>query len=219
MLADDSTLWIDEYECRPRVDPERLANLLQRIVHHRVFDPVPQYGLANCLKLAFAIELRPVHADDDQLVGELRLETLQIWNDMDAVDAALGPEVEQHNLAAQILRYRQRSLDVEPVDIQREVRNNWAWLIGEGAVPRSGCFGRTNRRVTVVFQISRRQVCDRCAWTLSAGVPSFRIRGATRGRNQCQCDKRKKNPHRAKQRHRSSVAGPSGLTRSASPTT
>ena len=52
-------------------------------------------------------ELRRVHADHDELVGKALLERLQIAQHVHAVDAAVGPEVEDHDLAAQ-LRHRDR---------------------------------------------------------------------------------------------------------------
>ena len=39
-----------------------------------------------------------VHADHDQLIGILRLEFFQVRNNVDAVDAAIGPQ----NPAAQL---------------------------------------------------------------------------------------------------------------------
>ncbi len=53
--------------------------------------------------LAFSAEnLAHVHSDDDQLFRELLFELLQLRQDMHAVDAAIGPEIENHELATQV---------------------------------------------------------------------------------------------------------------------
>jgi len=40
------------------------------------------------------ILLRRVDADDDELIGVLRFESFEVVHDMDAVDAAVRPEIE-----------------------------------------------------------------------------------------------------------------------------
>jgi hypothetical protein len=62
-----------------------------------------------------------VDADDDELARVLLLEPLEVGDDVQAVDAAVGPEVEQHDLAAQ-LRERERAVGVEPPASAREFR-------------------------------------------------------------------------------------------------
>ena len=64
-----------------------------------------------------------MHANDDQRVRILILQPLQVRNDMDAVDTAEGPEVEQDDLAAQVTRERKRALGIEPVHSNREIRH------------------------------------------------------------------------------------------------
>ena len=44
-------------------------------------------------------ELRGVDADHHELIRILRLELFQIRNDVDAVDAAVGPEVQQYDFS------------------------------------------------------------------------------------------------------------------------
>jgi len=61
-----------------------------------------------------------MHADDDQLSAVLLLEALEIRNDVQAVDAAVRPEIEQDDLAAKRLQ-RQRRRDVEPGEAGGEI--------------------------------------------------------------------------------------------------
>ena len=58
-------------------------------------------------------ELRAVHPDDGEHVGEPLLERPQLVEHVQAVDAAGGPEVEQHEPAAQPLE-RQRPVGADP---------------------------------------------------------------------------------------------------------
>ena len=53
-------------------------------------------------------ELRRVHADHHQVVAELLLELAELGEHVDAVDAPLRPEVEEHDAAAQ-RRERERA--------------------------------------------------------------------------------------------------------------
>ena len=70
------------------------------VVGDGVRDLVAADDLPDVLGGLLVGELRRVHADDDELVGVLLLELLQVRQDVDAVDAAVGPEVEQDDLAA-----------------------------------------------------------------------------------------------------------------------
>ena len=65
-----------------------------RIVVNGMFDLVAQDDAPDVLRLFFVLKLRGVDADHDQLIRVLGFKFLQIRNDVDAVDAAVGPEVE-----------------------------------------------------------------------------------------------------------------------------
>jgi hypothetical protein len=58
-------------------------------------------------------ELGGVDADHNQIIAVALFELPQLWKQMDAVDSAVGPEVENHQLPTQITHSR-RLLDVEP---------------------------------------------------------------------------------------------------------
>ncbi len=92
---------IDQISGRPGVDRIRIPDRKVGIVHHRMLDLVTQNDAANVLGLLFIREFCRMHADDYQLVWVLALEPLQIGDDVHAVDAAVSPEVEQHDFALQ----------------------------------------------------------------------------------------------------------------------
>jgi hypothetical protein len=86
-----------------------------------VLDLIAQDGLADVFGHALSGELGRVHADDHELFRVLGFELLQVGDHVDAVDAAVSPEVEQHHLAPQVAQ-AERAVRVEPFDIRREIR-------------------------------------------------------------------------------------------------
>src|SRR5712671_6496575 len=64
-----------------------------------MLDLVTQNDAAYVFRFLFVCKLSRVHADDYQLIRVLVLEPFQIRNDMHAVDAAIGPKVQQDHFA------------------------------------------------------------------------------------------------------------------------
>jgi hypothetical protein len=56
------------------------------------------------------------------LAGVLAREELEVDQDVQAVDAAVAPEIEQHEPPGEVLRQRQRPRDVEPALVGAEIR-------------------------------------------------------------------------------------------------
>ena len=65
------------------------------------------------VRVGLVDELGRVDADDDQLIGVRLLDRAQLVEDVQAVDAAERPEVEQHEAAAQVAEVEGRG-GVEP---------------------------------------------------------------------------------------------------------
>ena len=65
---------------------------------------IPHDGIANTLRDLFVVELRRVNSDDNQLVTVLFLQKLQVRQHVHAVDATIGPEVQDDNLSSQVLQ-------------------------------------------------------------------------------------------------------------------
>src|SRR5699024_8164821 len=84
------------------------------VVEDEGFDLVALHGLVDGLDRAFELELRGGDADDDEFLGVLLLERAQLVEDVEAVDAAEGPEVQQDDLAAQVRQGQLLAAGVHP---------------------------------------------------------------------------------------------------------
>ena len=78
------------------------------VLHDRMIDAEAIERAAQVLDVLLVLELRRVDADHDQLVAVFPLEIRQVRHQVQAVDAAVGPEVEQHHLAAQLAQRQRR---------------------------------------------------------------------------------------------------------------
>ena len=80
-----------------------------------MFDLVLKNGISHFLRSFLIDKLGGVapHEHNSVLAGKLLFQELQIWQHMQAIDAAVGPEVNQGQFASQVAlnRYRCR---VEP---------------------------------------------------------------------------------------------------------
>src|SRR5690606_31613369 len=79
------------------------------VVDDRMLDLVAPDDLADVLRFALALELGRVHADHNQLFGIFRFQPLEVGDDVNTVDAAIRPEVQHHDLAAQIFHADRRA--------------------------------------------------------------------------------------------------------------
>ena len=93
---------VDEDECGPCVDRERLPDRKVGVRDHGVMDPETLSRERKTFGVALGRKFWRVDANDLKLVRESELEPMQIRKNVNAIDAAGGPEVEQHHLAAQV---------------------------------------------------------------------------------------------------------------------
>ena len=107
-------LGVDHGQCRPSSGGVGLPGDEVGVVEDEVFDLVALHGLVDGLDGAFELELRGVDADDDEFLGVLLLERAQLVEDVEAVDAAEGPEVQQDDLAAQVRQGQLLAAGVHP---------------------------------------------------------------------------------------------------------
>ena len=91
------------------------------VVDDRMLDFVAQDCLADVVGLLSVVELGRMDPDHDQFVRKRPLQLFQLRQDVHAVDAAIGPEIEQDEFALQV-GLRQRG-SVQPRDVLRELRN------------------------------------------------------------------------------------------------
>src|SRR5262249_23858028 len=120
MRADFFAFRIDQDQRRPPVCIVAMPDIEILVVDDRMSDLVAQYRLADVFRAFLVLELGRMHADDHELVGLLRLKLLQIGDDVHAVDAAIRPEIEQHDFAAQVTQ-ADRFFRIEPFHARREI--------------------------------------------------------------------------------------------------
>ena len=113
-LRDDVPLGVDDDQRRPGPHGVLLPGRQLGVVEHRVVHVVALDGRGQRVRVGLVHELRRVHADGHQHVGVLLLERAQLVQDVQAVDAAERPEVEQHDLAAQVGQGQVAAAGVEP---------------------------------------------------------------------------------------------------------
>ena len=134
---------IDQRHGRPRPHPPLPPDGGFGVVHDGVLQPVARDRFGHRRVLVFLRVLARVHADDHEAVRELVLETVEVGKDVLAVDAALRPEVQEHQLAPQ-LREAQGLAHVEPRQARRELRRRVLHLgLGRGLTGRLLGRGRT----------------------------------------------------------------------------
>ncbi len=107
-------LGVDHDEGRPGAGGVGVPGLQVGVVEHGVLDAVALDRGGERLRVALVLELRGVHADDDERVAVLLLERAQLVEDVQAVDAAEGPEVEHDDLPAEALEIEPLVARVEP---------------------------------------------------------------------------------------------------------
>ena len=138
----------------PTLDPEALPQLDTGVVHDGVRDGVPPHGVAHALRELLVLELGRVHAyhRDTARVRMRRLDACQRRKDVDAVDAAVGEEVEDDDLAPELLVVAQGLGDVEPlrppgkvrVDLKERVVFDRAYVVRDHLFPLGFVLGCPN---------------------------------------------------------------------------
>jgi hypothetical protein len=113
VLGDDVALRVDEHQRGPGASGVGLPGLEVGVVEHRVRDLVALRGRPQRVRVGLVHELRRVDAHDDELTVVLLLQRPKLVEDMQAVDAAERPEVEQDEAAAQVGQ-AQGALGVQP---------------------------------------------------------------------------------------------------------
>jgi hypothetical protein len=86
-----------------------------------MLDLVAQDDASDVFSVFFVFELGGMDANHHQLVRVLRFELLEIGNDVDAVDAAISPEIQQNDLALEC-RDRQRFVRIQPATATLDLR-------------------------------------------------------------------------------------------------
>ena len=97
--SNDVPFWIDQDLRGPGMNAIALPDTEFCVVVNRMFKFVAKNDVTDVFGILFVLKLCRMDTDDYELVGVFRLEFLEVRDDMDAVDAAIGPEVEENELA------------------------------------------------------------------------------------------------------------------------
>ena len=120
MLADVLTVGADEDDGGPGLYVIGAPGAKVAVVHDGVGDAEAAGGGADVFGHALGGELARVNADYYEVGAVFLFKPVDHRQHVDAVDSAVGPEVEQHQLAAQIGQRERLTSGVDPVEVFRE---------------------------------------------------------------------------------------------------
>ena len=138
MHADDVPARIDGDEGRPCADGIRAPDAKLAIVQRWMGSAQPNGGIADVRGLPLRRVLAAVNANHGEIVRKLLLELPQLREDMDAVDSAIGPEVQQQHPPAKVSEREPSSAGVDPVERIGEIGSANGWRVHGGMRVRSG---------------------------------------------------------------------------------
>ena len=95
---------VDDHERGPGAGGVGLPGGEFRVVKYGVFDVVAVNGCGKCYRICLMLEFRTVHTHGDEHIREFFFEGAQLVEHVQAVNAAQGPEVEDHDFAAKSLQ-------------------------------------------------------------------------------------------------------------------
>ena len=131
---------VDHAQTWPTAATVTIPDFVVGVVHHRMLDLVTHDRLADALGIVLGIELAGMHADDNHVVGIRLFQLLELRQNVHAVDAAVGPEIENDEFAAQVFKIdRRRGVQPLGAPFQRRGRRSpRKWILA--------CFVRLSRR-------------------------------------------------------------------------
>ena len=97
-------LRVDNHERGPGAGGVSLPGGEFGVVEYGVFDVVAVYGCGERCRVCLMLKFGAVHAHGDEHIREFFFEGAQLVEHVQAVNAAQGPEVENHDFAAKSLQ-------------------------------------------------------------------------------------------------------------------
>jgi len=127
---------VSEDQGGPGADGVSLPDLKLSVIHDRMSDLVASDSVAKGGCLALLGEFGGVNPDDDQDIVVRGFQRLQLREDVQAVDSAIRPEIEQHHASSEV-REAERMWRVEPLQTLRKLRrvDRWAGASCHGEPP------------------------------------------------------------------------------------
>ena len=117
-------LAVDENQRRPGADAILIPDAVALVDEHRMAHAVTQDGFADVGRPGFVGEFMAVDTDhDDRLPLEVFLDPLQAGQEVQAVDAAVSPEIENDDAALEVVLKTQWPVGVPPGQTLGELRS------------------------------------------------------------------------------------------------
>ena len=123
VLADDLAQGVNEHQRRPGAHAVLLPDGKVVVVDDGMVDGVAADGLRDGLGRLLLGKLGRMDADDGERVGVTLLQLPQLRKDMQAVNSAEGPEIEDHQPAGEVGQ-PQRPVGIDPVLTGRKLRRS-----------------------------------------------------------------------------------------------
>lgn len=114
--TDDVAARVDRHQGRPRAHGVGTPEPELPVVDGRMDCVEPDRGVTNARRLALGGVFAAMDTDDGDLIGVPRFELPQLQEDVHAVDSAIGPEVQQQQLAAEVRERALLAAGVNPVE-------------------------------------------------------------------------------------------------------
>ena len=148
----DVALGVNDHQRGPGAGRVGLPGFQLGVVQDRVVDLVALHGGSQRDRIGLVLELGGMHADGNQDVRVLFFQRAEFVQHVEAVDAAEGPEVQKHDLAAQGFQVQRLAAGVQPVT---------AYQFG-GADPEVGAYGFAHQRPSS-FELRSASLASRSA--------------------------------------------------------
>jgi hypothetical protein len=122
VCSNDIAVPVYHNECRPRIHGVRAPDAELPIVDDRMCDVIAQTSFPDAGSIALGDIFATVHTDDRYIARILLLDLPQLRKNMNAVDSAIRPEVEQDHVSAQLGQTKRIPTSVKPVEALWEFR-------------------------------------------------------------------------------------------------
>ncbi len=105
MTPDCVSLGIDKDQAGPGLNAEAFPDGEVGIVYYRMPNAVAQHGLGYDFGVFLFLELGRMHAYNHQVIWPGGLDFFKFGNDVHAVYAPQGPEIQEHELALELIEF------------------------------------------------------------------------------------------------------------------
>ncbi len=123
MRANDISTVIDRHNCGPRRYGEAPPDAELPIIHNGVMYAESRDGIQYARRNALGVVFPAMHAYYDERLSIPLFEFPQLRKDVNAIDSAVRPEIQQHRFLSQVRQTKGTSGRVDPFDVLRKFRS------------------------------------------------------------------------------------------------